>query len=96
VIDTKRLGDLALSDTGFAFDPYSGSTFTVNATGLCVLDALKEGLAEGAVVARVRERFDARGADVARDVDDFVAALRQHGILPDDASPRSERAEHPR
>jgi hypothetical protein len=83
VIDTKRLGDLALSDTGFAFDPYSGSTFTVNATGICVLHALKEGLAPSDVVARVAERFDARGADVARDVDDFVASLRQHGLIPE-------------
>ncbi len=83
----KRLGDLALSDTGFAFDPYSGSTFTINATGVCVLQALKEGLPRDAIDARVRERFDARYADVARDVDDFVALLRQHGLVADDAPP---------
>jgi hypothetical protein len=81
-----RLSDLALSDTGFAFDPYSGSTFTVNATGLCVLVALKEGLGREAIGARVRDRFDARSADVGRDVDDFLAALRQNGIVPEDAS----------
>lgn len=81
MFDTKRLGDLALSDTGFAFDPYSGSTFTVNSTGHCVLLALKEGLGLDAIAARVRERFDASGADVTRDVDDFVAALRQHGLV---------------
>ncbi|MFT3767460.1 MAG: HPr-rel-A system PqqD family peptide chaperone [Minicystis sp.] len=88
--NTKRLGDIALSDTGFAFDPYSGSTFTVNATGLCVLNALKEGLDGEAILARVRERFDARGADVARDVDDFVAALRQHGLIDGDSSPEHQ------
>lgn len=80
-MSNNRLGDLALSDTGFAFDPRSGSTFTVNATGHCVLLALKEGLAPAAIAARVCERFDARGADVARDVDDFIAALRQHGLV---------------
>jgi hypothetical protein len=82
----KRLGDLALSDTGFAFDPCSGSTYTINATGLCVLQAMKEGLARDAIGARVRERFQARDADVARDVDDFVALLRQHGLVAEDAS----------
>ena len=30
--DLNRLRDLALSDTGFVFDPCSGATFTVNAT----------------------------------------------------------------
>ncbi len=89
-MSSKRLGDLALSDTGFAFDPYSGSTFTVNATGHCVLVALKEGLAVDAIAARVRERFDARGADVARDVDDFVAALRQHGLVGSEAEANHE------
>jgi PqqD family protein of HPr-rel-A system len=83
--DIKRLGELALSDTGFAFDPYSGATFTLNATGVCVLHAMKEGLAEGAIAERLRTRFDARGADVARDIGDFVALLRQHGIVGDDA-----------
>ena len=80
----KRLGDLALSETGLVFDPYTGSTFTVNGTGLCVLKAMREGLDDAAVRDRVKERFDARGADIARDVDDFIAALRQHGILPED------------
>ena len=28
--DTSRLKDLAISETGFIFDPMSGATFTVN------------------------------------------------------------------
>ncbi len=79
--NARRLGDLALSDTGFAFDPHTGATFTVNATGVCVIQAMKEGLAPGAVAERLRARFDASGADVGRDVDDFVALLQQHGIV---------------
>jgi PqqD family protein of HPr-rel-A system len=78
---SKRLGDLALSDTGFAFDPYSGATFTLNATGLSVLRALKDGLTQEAIVERLRARFDARGVDVRRDVDDFTAQLREHGLV---------------
>ena len=88
---TKRLGDLAVSETGFAFDPYSGSTFTINATGLCVLDGLKEGLAPEAIQVRIRERFDARGADVLRDVADFLSALRQHGLIESDESDQQEQ-----
>ena len=40
--DLNRLRDLALSDTGFVFDPCSGATFTVNATGLAVLKGLTD------------------------------------------------------
>ena len=29
----EKLSDLAISDKGFVFDPYTGSTFSLNATG---------------------------------------------------------------
>jgi PqqD family protein of HPr-rel-A system len=83
-VNTERLRDLALSDTGFVFDPYSGATFTVNATGLCVLSALKDGLSRDAVRARLSERFDVRGGDPSRDVDEFIDTLRQHGLVPEE------------
>ncbi len=77
----NRLSNLALSDTGFAFDPRTGATYTINSTGLVVLQAMKEGLGRDAIGERLKARFDARGADVARDVEDFVALLEQHGIV---------------
>lgn len=80
----NRLRDLALSDTGFVFDPYSGATFTVNATGLCILSALKDELTVTAIAARLAERFDVRGSDLTRDVHEFIEALRQHGLAPEE------------
>ena len=38
-----RLSDLAISDSGFVFDPYTGASFSVNLTGLTLLRALKDG-----------------------------------------------------
>ncbi len=78
----STLRDLALSDTGFVFDPSSGATFTVNAAGLCVLQALRDGLSRGEIGARLRERFDVRSGDPSRDVADFEDLLRHHGLLP--------------
>jgi hypothetical protein len=37
---TQHLVDLAVSESGFVFDPWSGSTFTVNSTGLVLLAGL--------------------------------------------------------
>ena len=80
----KQLTDLAVSDSGFVFDPFSGATFTVNATGLVAIAALKEGLGRAEIDARLRERFEVNGADPARDVDEFVGLLRHHGLVPAD------------
>ena len=82
---TSVIENLAVSPTGFVFDPRSGATFTLNPTGLAVLLALREGLPVDRVVAKVREGFDdAPTEEVRGDVVDFVHVLQQHGLLPPD------------
>ena len=41
-IKGERLKQLAVSDTGFIFDPMTGQSFTVNGTGKLVIDSLKQ------------------------------------------------------
>lgn len=84
-MDANRLRELAVSDTGFVFDPYSGFTFSVNATGRFILEELKAGRDAEAVAARLREAFETQPSDdCARDVHEFVLMLREQGLLPKD------------
>ncbi|MES1205979.1 MAG: PqqD family protein [Pseudomonadota bacterium] len=88
---TTRLSELAISDTGFIFDPGTGATFNVNAAGLVALTALREGVDPGdtpAIAARVRARFPSAPGEVDEHVSDFVRTLRQMGILPAGSSAR--------
>lgn len=80
----QRLRELAISETGFVFDPFSGATFTANATALCILDGLKRGLDRGGIVDDLRRRFDTRDADLPRDIDEVLQALRMFGLVPGD------------
>ena len=81
-LDTSRLKQLAVSDSGFVFDPLTGHSFSVNSTGLAILGALKEGTGLDEAAARVREAFDTEaGDDVERDVEDFVARLRDYHLV---------------
>ena len=81
-IDTARLAQLAVNDSGFVFDPLTGHTFTVNATGLAVLQALKRGAEPARVAELLLEDFEPEGEeDVRRDVDDFLLRLREHGLV---------------
>jgi hypothetical protein len=78
----SRLRDLALSDTGFVFDPLTGHTFTVNLTGQLALRCLKEGLSWEETARRMGEEFATdQGEDPGRDVQDFVLQLRDCGLL---------------
>jgi len=78
----QRLKDLAISDTGFVFDPFSGATYTVNDTARCVLDGLKKGLHRDELVALLAGRFETAGEDLARDLDELVQSLRLFGLVP--------------
>ncbi|MBW2525935.1 MAG: HPr-rel-A system PqqD family peptide chaperone [Deltaproteobacteria bacterium] len=81
-LDVSRLKQLAINESGFVFDPVTGHTFTLNDTGLAVLQRLKEGSSPEVVVDELGEMFELDGSeDVARDVDDFLSRLREHGLL---------------
>ncbi|MCB9781314.1 MAG: PqqD family protein [Alphaproteobacteria bacterium] len=78
-----RLRDLALSESGFAFDPFSGTTFSVNPTGKAIIEALARGLSPDSLPTLLRERFDVHGlSDPERDVVDFLGELRRLELLP--------------
>jgi hypothetical protein len=84
--NSRTLADLAISDNGFVFDPFAGTTYSVNPTGLCVLQSLKEGLGKEAIAQRLIDRYDKVAPDPVRDVNEFILLLHQHGLIPTDAS----------
>lgn len=79
-----RLSQLAVSPTGFVFDPRTGGTFTVNPTGRVILEGIRDGQDLAAVARALADRFDAESADLQRDVLEYVRLLRQGGLLPPD------------
>lgn len=79
----RRLEDLAISESGFLFDPMTGITSTVNPTGRFILLRLKEGKGAEEIEAALRHSFDLVEADDPhRDVREFLLLLREQGILP--------------
>jgi PqqD family protein of HPr-rel-A system len=81
---TERLGQLAISPTGFVFDPRSGVTYTINATGRSVIEALRDGADLDELVERLNDSFETDGDDLRRDALEYVRLLREHGLLPVD------------
>jgi len=79
----SRIKDLAISESGFVFDPFSGATFTLNETGRAVLGALREGLSETQVIERLRNSFEGVTPKVEEDVRDFLRTLAEYGLSDD-------------
>ncbi|MCP3986827.1 MAG: PqqD family protein [bacterium] len=81
---TARLSQLAISPSGFVFDPRSGATFTVNPTGRTIIESLRDGKDLEATVELLGKSFDTNDADLRRDVFEYVGLLREQGLLPTD------------
>jgi hypothetical protein len=73
--DTLRR--LAISESGFVFDPVSGNNFTVNNTGLVVLRYLQQTQNFTSLIEELQKRFDAGANDIERDVIEFIGMLRE-------------------
>ena len=82
----SRIKDIAINDTGFVFDPYSGGTFTLNATGLVIVRSLRDGQSQSEIVARLGNEFDGVTVKLEEDVQDFMRSLREFGLLSNSES----------
>jgi len=79
-MDTLRLDMLAVSETGFVFDPRTGHSYTVNATGLTVLNDLKRGEPLSTSLRRLQSEFDCPQT-VTEDLLAFVEALHNYDLV---------------
>ncbi|MDP1833235.1 MAG: PqqD family protein [Geothrix sp.] len=69
------LARLALSDTGFAFDPVSGDSFTLNQTGLALLRIFLRHRNIAEVLEEVERDFDVDPLEAERDIHDFAVQI---------------------
>jgi len=76
-----RLSDLAVSESGFVFDPASGATFNVNLAGRAILEELKKAPTLDVITTRLRAEFEVGEADLHNHVLDFVSSLMNYGLL---------------
>src|SRR5271166_3966309 len=63
------------------FETRSEKVFTLNPTATAVVREIQAGGDEGAITARLKERFDDRDGAIEREVVAFIADLRQRGLV---------------
>lgn len=76
----KSLSELAVSSEGFAFNPSTGQSYTINTTGRIVIDLLATGLEVEQVARNLVKRFDVSFEDAFADVLEFRGQLRIYGL----------------
>jgi hypothetical protein len=69
---------LAISESGFVFDPASGDSFTVNDTGLAILRALQQDSDPRHVAERLLNEHAVSPRELERDLLEFFGSLREY------------------
>jgi len=84
-MSARDLAMLAISDTGFVFDPRTGHSYTVNSTGLVLLRSFKQGASPAQFEEELRSLFDCPLA-IATDIETFTNALRGYELVENDST----------
>ena len=80
-MEVTTLKNLAISDTGFIFDPFSGKTFTVNEVGMVIIQSLKNGEDVAFIQNKIMEEFDTTLDQLDRDISDFLIQLKEQSLI---------------
>ncbi len=73
--------NIALSDTGFVFDPSTGNSFTTNPIGLQIIQLLKQERAEADIKADLVKTYAVDVQTAERDLFDFMNVLNRLRLL---------------
>jgi hypothetical protein len=73
--------ELTVNKEGFVFDPSGGEMFTINTTGLRILEGLKKQKSIVVIARELSRLFAVTLEQVERDIFDFMSQLRAFHLL---------------
>lgn len=68
---------LMTSDEGFAFDPLTGYSYTINETAQRIIAGLKSGADYDAILSGLTEEYDVAQQRADRDLETFLEQLKR-------------------
>ena len=74
----QNIQRLAISESGFVFDPVSGHNFTVNETGLMILRLLQKSTELQSLLEEIQHQYEISASQAERDILEFAAILRDY------------------
>lgn len=75
--------NLAISDSGFVFNPSTGDSYSINPIGVEIIELMKEGKDFAALKAHLLENYLTDEATLEKDLYDFTSMLRNFKLIED-------------
>ena len=81
--------NIAISDTGFVFNPASGDSFSVNPIGLEIMKLLQENKSHEVIKKHLLENYSVDKDTIEKDFYDFAKMLEQFKVTESDEKKES-------
>ncbi len=81
---TKIKSNVAISESGFVFNPFTGESYSVNPVGANIFSKLKEGKNYDQIQQEMLEKFQVDAETLERDFSDFISMLKQYQLIEEE------------
>lgn len=79
----KIKSNIAVSDSGFIFNPDTGESFTVNPLGASIIGYIKEGKSVQDITGELKQVYEIDVNTLEKDTEDFLGLLKNFSLLTD-------------
>jgi hypothetical protein len=73
--------NIAVSDSGFVFNPTTGESYSVNPIGVEIIELLKQEKTFDEITQNLTQRYNADIVTLDKDVSDFISLLKQYSLI---------------
>ena len=77
----KLKKNIAISESGFIFNPEIGTSFTTNSLGVAILKQLKTKTSTEEIIDSVVKNYEIDAITCEKDLDDFLRMLDQYNLI---------------
>ena len=80
-MNTKKLQNLAIAESGYIFDPASGNSYTANETALYIIQVLKSGTPVSEILVKLCEEYEVDSSTAENDIQRVVEQLQANYLV---------------
>ncbi|HBF87880.1 MAG TPA: HPr-rel-A system PqqD family protein [Bacteroidales bacterium] len=73
--------NIAISDTGFVFDPSSGDSYSLNPVGTEIIQLLKKQKTIEEIQVEIVSKYEVDDVQLEKDIIDFILTLEQYNLI---------------
>lgn len=77
----KVRNDLAISETGFIFDPVSGESFSLNEIGTEIFNLYKEQKSQIEIKEIILKKYDVNDSELDKSLIDFEGMMKEYNFI---------------